>query len=68
MVLRKGAASRKASGAVSLLELPRCSLTPQCVNVLIGQLHEDMLTAHPGPAIALHAADQPLAVVVNLDQ
>jgi hypothetical protein len=27
-----------------------------------------MLTAGPGPAIALHAADQPLAVVVDLDQ
>ena len=27
-----------------------------------------MLTAQPSPAIALHAADKPLAIMVDLDQ
>lgn len=32
------------------------------------QLHDDALAAGPRPAIALDAADEPLAVMVDLDQ
>jgi hypothetical protein len=57
----------EARGAVSFcppsimsrtLELLRCSLPPQCVNVLLRKLHDEMiLAATPGPAIAFHTTE-----------
>jgi hypothetical protein len=37
------------------------------LNILFRQLHEEPLTATPAPAIALNAADEPFAVVIDLD-
>ena len=38
------------------------------MQVVFRQLHEEALAAFPAPAIATHAADQPLAVMVDLDE
>ena len=57
----------KAKGERRGLELPCCLPAPQCVNVLLRQLYDELVAA-PGPAIALHAPNQPFAVVVDLDQ
>jgi hypothetical protein len=38
------------------------------LQVIIAQLHRQRGVSWPVPAIALNAADQPLAVVVDLDQ
>ena len=40
----------------------------QGLDIILGQRHEGFLTPGPAPAVALNAADQPLAVVVDLDQ
>jgi hypothetical protein len=38
------------------------------LQVLIGKRHEESLAIWPAPPIPLNAADQPLAIVVDLDQ
>ena len=40
----------------------------QCLDILLGQLHEQVVTVGPAPAIALDATNEPLAVVVDLDE
>ena len=39
-----------------------------CLQVILKQLHGQRVVSRPAPAIALNAADQPLAIVVDLDQ
>jgi hypothetical protein len=38
------------------------------VKILVRQLHEETLAALPTPPIALDAADQPLAVMVDFNE
>jgi len=38
------------------------------VKILLRQLHEQVVTVGPAPAIALDATNEPLAVVVDLDE
>jgi hypothetical protein len=40
----------------------------QRLEILVRQLHKEALAALPAPAIALDAADEPLAVVIDLDE
>jgi hypothetical protein len=40
----------------------------QGLEIILRQRHEGFATPRPAPAIALDAADEPLAVVVDLDQ
>jgi len=46
------------------LGLPRS----ECLQVIFKQLHRQCVVSRSVPTIALDAADQPLAVVVDLDQ
>ena len=40
----------------------------ECFQILLKQLHRQRVVCWPAPAIALNAADQPLAVMVDVDQ
>ena len=40
----------------------------QRLQVIFGQLHEEPLATAPAPAVALDAADKPLAVAVDLHE
>jgi hypothetical protein len=40
----------------------------QSLKVLLRQLHEETLASFPAPPIAINTADQPLAVMVDLDE
>jgi hypothetical protein len=55
---------------VPLLTVSVCTAQGCLVSlqVVFRQLHEEALAAFPAPTIATHAADQPLAVMVDLDE
>jgi hypothetical protein len=39
----------------------------KCLEVFLGKLYEETIAASPAPPIAFYAADEPLAVMVDLD-
>ena len=38
------------------------------LEIILRQRHEEVVTSRPAPAIALNAADQPLAAVIDFNQ